>query len=548
MEYNPRVAPNLLCLDLASPDDVRRLRGLLCGEYRLAALDEIFNVPRDDRASRALSVSTGYLFDLLTTAAPAGLDAQAAVVEAQYVDRDYNIAYSLHYARSFGDYPRKALRLHFFRDRVSLGALLAGGLSPDAYLGYSILLETQPGGVGRTVLSPAALEEGEIATCCPTAARFRANLAGVELRTVGLPFVQHDERTAACASAAVWIATSILAERYGHDTQVRAPAEITEIATAHSPLYAGRGSNPGLTTQQVSWALEQMGHTPVVHDVLDRELAIDTLVSYLDSGIPPLLGVGWSSGPRAGQHHALCALGYLFRRSHMPVHHRQNDSRRFSDWTAGLVVADDQVGPLVSLSLVDNSKSARPSIRPLRNTAVVEAHWSGIEDWYNCAQLHTIIAPLPPRHLLPADVAMLKGEQIIRVGLNTHSVAPPADPLYRTRLMRSNSLRSRAAGVPSSGGRRRAGGADESLAQMYRGSTYPRYVWVTELIDAGRLPAECTALATAVVDPTSTIHELDFVTLHIPGLFIRAPVNSVGRALRDAVRIPLDSTLAAVIE
>jgi hypothetical protein len=455
-----------------------------------------------------------------------GLKVRSVIIESDYIDRDSNIAYTALYARAYKDYPRRTVRLHFFRESVTFDDLVNLKKVQDLYVGYSVLSPIQAGTIGRTVLpSPDAFTHRLFV---PSASSFSVNLAGLELTSEGTAFIEQDGRIAACASAATWMSTAIAAKRLGPGAQTKTMTEITHLATMHSRPSQERGATPGLGIPQIAWALFQMGYEPMVHVGKDHGELTEIIYQYVESGLPAIL-VAHLQHPDGPGYHALTVVGHCYD----PNVGSPNPKLSTSAWCPRFLVHDDQRGPYLMLSLkAGNAESKGHPIIEFDESCIPPGPFrENTKQWYHGAWLRAVIAPLPARHLLRPEQALIKGRAILHRAFEFHKdvCGPfPTHPVFRTYLASSNAYRSRfVTSLTSSDS-----GISElqsDLARWYAGATYSRFIWVTELCDLSHRqstePEDLRVLADVTVDATSGADTADFLTLHIPKMFFRASPN-----------------------
>lgn len=518
---SPKYA-NLRILNLAESTDVKRLRFLLSDVFKSEDLAELDNESYFLKEEVQLRPAASRVAELLLPHNVRSLQAQSVIIESDYVDRDSNIAYALLYARAFRDYPRRTIRLHFFRNPLtSYDELLDEQILQESYVGFCVLSSTQPGNIGRTVLPPPKGDNTWFFV--PTQSEFSVNLSGVQLFAKGTAFIQQDGRVAACASAATWMSTIILSRRFNFEMPIRSMAEITQLATKYSfpPIWGG--SRPGLAIEQILWALHEMGYEPISHEVLDPEMATEIIYSYVESGIPPILVILL---PSRGLH-AVTVVGHTYNPSVDAVREIATDIRSVTAWCPYFITHDDQMGPYLKLRIAPpNSQSnKRPRLFIDETDSLLGCQKGKITEWYRNATLHYVIAPLPPRHALRPEEAAAKGKAILikaydlyKSFLARRGTEMPANPIFRSYFIASNEFKRRF--LPG-----KVQGLSPELASWYRGSIYPRFVWVTELCALQhrnvKNPQDLRIVADVTIDPTSSPFSVDFVTLHLPYLFFR---------------------------
>lgn len=305
---------------------------------------------------RVLENISGYLYEL---------HAQTAVIETNYIDRDYLDDYVRFYSRCFVPYSRRCHRIHFFRKKYSRKSIENVVLRPEPqgldrnglakidsrferlkqdYLGFVVIRPLPTAIVGRTCLKPYPDEnERYYKAMCDV----RVSFFGRELKVRCMPFIQQDAATAVCAGCALWSTFMVTAELFQHRRYC--PGCITELATGHGLSEKRSFPNSGLLLRDMAYAIRGVGLEPInlmcePEIPMDRSHQLGSIYAYLSSGLPVLMtgALRYGTGKVKGEH-AIVVNGY-----HLSSH-VQNDSedRSFlvSDRIDKIYVHDDQVGP-----------------------------------------------------------------------------------------------------------------------------------------------------------------------------------------------------------
>lgn len=538
---------DLRILRLNDRRDMRKLLFLLSGTYYPIGLTMLDNDAYFDTFESELELPARHIAELVTPGNPNGIGAHTAIVEQNYVDRDSNVAYTYLHARSFRDHPRRTIRVHFFRlpddgEPITFNDLLNEAWLQPAYLGFCVVPSTEFGPLGRTVLSPR--DETSSPFAVPCVSGFSVNLAGAKLIASGTAFIQQDGHVAACATAAMWMSTMIAARRYRLDMSMPSMAEITSLATRHSLPQGGRGTSPGLSIPQILWGLHEMGYEPAVYNPRTPETAAAVISAYVQSGIPPILIFGLSA---SDDYHAVAAVGY--RRA--PDAGKQSVAKgvtNLGERRAQFLVNDDQVGAYIPLTFPSRNRSGLTvEIDPKH--PMILLHRDEIPQWYRRgAWLKTIIVPMPPRHSLSLTRATINGLVLIDKAYELYTAFSGPKPerlVSRTYFIASNEFKRRSF--------ERTTGISPTLAALYRGASYSRYIWVVELCSVTWNAAidheELRVVADVTIDPTAaapaadTAPPTDFITLHIPRIFLKMAHNesNLENALNNSTEIVDDT-------
>ena len=232
------------------------------------------------------------------------IEAEFAVIEENYVDRDFCVDYSKYYSSSHTKVRRVCRRIHFFRrprsdDLRELFESSKGTATlQELYCGFTIidgLYEDKNnhliGHVGRTALRTYCGNENECEKRDGKRSFFHAHkqkvtLFGHELMINSLPFTSKDEDVGMCATAALWVAQFPLAERHGGERLSQ--YEITDIASRIDLGRSGRRFPAGLDDKQMLGYLYERGHEVECLYVTDEtaELVCGAIKTFVDAKIP----------------------------------------------------------------------------------------------------------------------------------------------------------------------------------------------------------------------------------------------------------------------
>ena len=138
-------------------------------------LEACFQVSLDSEQKESSAILAQSLLETNTTIkqlenylSESGIRAQCAVIEKEYLDKNFSDDYLSYYGGCFRDCPRKCCRVHFFNkcyDEISMQKML---LLPEedvlrkfkkSYLGFVIIRPIQKAIVGRTCLVPYPCKE-----------------------------------------------------------------------------------------------------------------------------------------------------------------------------------------------------------------------------------------------------------------------------------------------------------------------------------------------------------------------------------------------------
>jgi len=451
---------------------------------------------------------------------------KTVVVEHRYRDKDHSKALSSYYAKSFRQVEPECRRLHFFTRRLPPDFLDTKSTQElqRSYLGFCVLRPFTRRIIGRTVLRRLRYRPTlEFPTCQGV---FEVNLAGHKISFEGAAFIEQDTMVAACASAAIWTATTIMGTRFG--LQQRSTSEITQLATQY--LIENRPMpSEGLVTEQMLHCLRAMDYDPLLIGVYSQKQAKHDIYSYIESEVPPILLCEFP--PFTGEGHVIVGVGHGYS---LP---NTNPSKtevkwpgepplefsRSSEWVPNILVNDDQRGLYRKLSFLDSQTLAARinSMYPSVNVAnlnleefrcpitidvnMPSSEYSGGEE---IANIWGIIIPLPQGVLLTAEQAERKSERVIRWWHLRNEVPLPKDLVLRTYLVPSNEYKNRA----------KASGMDPFVKSLIAGKPMPRWIWVTEISSVKSYnspnPEDWLINGQVIIDATSNAFTPDFLLFH----------------------------------
>jgi hypothetical protein len=201
--------------------------------------------------------------------------ATLAMIEPDYIDRDFRDEFVGHYATTYRALASRCRRLHFF----------AAEDDGDRYLGYCVLRPVRAHPTCRTVISPPDELLPYVSCLCTSVVR----LHGRRLRVEGFPFMEQDSQLGVCAHASVWMVA--LYHHLAYRTPRRVISDIALGAASHPEPMRVTPSG-GLSATQVAVALNQLGLNAIPYSLnqLPPTESISKIVCrYLNSRLPVLL-------------------------------------------------------------------------------------------------------------------------------------------------------------------------------------------------------------------------------------------------------------------
>jgi hypothetical protein len=438
------------------------------------------------------------------------------VIEETYVDREYTAAYYIQGGRAFTPREKNVRRVHFFRGSVTpkiLDSCEPGNtkLLDDAYLGFAVVRPDRKT-LGRTILAPPD-EAASVRASHGAKARFRVSLMGHRLSVLACPYISQDQQVTACASASIWMATTPVSMK-DEDSQGRSTVEITRLANGMQRGYSPTIGGAGLSFEQMSRALIDMGYDPLGIEAPEPVKLKKMITAYCDSGFAPILIVLLDEGPGIPKDaiHAMTLVGHLDGSGKYMLRKGEDQVVELPEHKNDLVIHDDQQGLYLRADLVDSTDPDAP-------TRVVFQGSSSRSG----GRVLSVLIPVPNR-IMTDVVAVVAGAQ--RRLNEARDRGHLEDRAIRLRpiLVRSRDYKEN---LPAD--------MSEDLKSIYRRLPMPRYVWLVELSfadDAGSVFGEILFDST-----TPTRWHDDFLSEHFVGQIAGLAVS--GHEFDD-FRIPLE--------
>lgn len=470
-----------------------------------------------------LNIPNPLLTELLSNARAAG--ALSVLIEPNYTDRDFSAAYTSFYATLFRPYRKQCIRAHFFS--ADLSALQGLSNTTEQVAALEAVAESYVGNIVIRPLPHAPISSAHISvhsvqnrehSDVDVRSTFRFHVMGVELSVEAMPLAQQDTRTGACAQAAIW-----MAGRHFHSRH-RGPwfsmPEITSIALNPSDQHISRSLPAGsdfLTPDNMVRALKTMGRHPVMYapDATPAGLAWSTVNPsevvgrYINSGIPVILGL---QNAASAIGHGVVAVGSE-RSTNAALTQSPNAISKDSDFVSHFLVNDDQRGAYCRLPIEEDPNSGYPFCFK--------------------RDLRFLIVPLPAKVFVTAEIAELISKDVLRnisnqrvaLGGNATGSAWDVDAKFYDDLL-NDKLVTRTYLTYGWKYKARAlrNGASTRLSNELIHSEFPRYVWVTEIMEpsaaASDDPCERQIRGHSVIDATGSKFWESVLVADLPGLSV----------------------------
>jgi hypothetical protein len=471
------------------------------------------------------------------------------LVEKFYIDKDYADEFVNYYSRTFFPHKRHCIRFIFINHEInSIDEMLSINDYSNKVIGFSVLRPLDSYRVGRTVLD-VSLSGNYIHSCSIN----EVHLFGSTIKVSGVPFIQQDARVGVCAQAATWMTANAIFKKHGGKSYL--PFEITSLATSLVRL-GNLVPSDGLTSEQISNALIEMGYTPLFMYRPEGKSkknfqVLKYIYPYIESGIPVIVGIKREdkiSGELVD--HTVVIIGHSSDFSLPP----KKGSRTESDcneadggklsrlvgklsgkaedknieyfysnrsFINNLIVHDDARGPYIEqppdddfLDNIDSIVIAQPRDTFLRGHIAEEVAAALIKDDDNIKYMTNIFSETDWKKTLdsyPEFKTFIDMKSNDEINLRTYLT-------LGTAFKESISYRSS----------KDENKINDAIVQEYTCMSLPKYIWVTEIsttelikgTDGNKIIGEI------LIDYTSFQSEFGFLALHVPGLFVtREPLQ-----------------------
>ena len=275
------------------------------------------------------------------------IGAKTAVIELNYIDKDFIEDYAAYYSRCFLPVERTCCRLHFFGKQFSLDEFEQFVIKGEddlqgTYLGFVVIRGLSQKIIGRTCLRPYG---GDAKRHFCALCRIPVCLFGLRLEVGCVPFQEQDSAVAACATCSLWSAFHISSVKFGHENLT--PGKITQFATEHGLSCNRNFPNCGLTLVDIVYAIRHVGLSPIYLDVtkettpLRLSVLLGNIRGYLNLGISVVvLGHVLNGDGSPQSRHAVAVSGFCLDESMGST----NVGLKAMNITK-LYLHDDQIGP-----------------------------------------------------------------------------------------------------------------------------------------------------------------------------------------------------------
>lgn len=217
------------------------------------------------------------------------------VLEYPYIDKDFRDTYYNDFSKRFEDISKDSVRLHLFFKK--------GNHSQDSYAGFITLRDTKVYTIGRSYLSPKALNNFQGGFFC--LAEYPVLFKGYELTVRAFPWMQQDGNVSICAHIAAWSVIRYFSQKY----QFYPEKTLHEITVHDSPTR--RIPSKGATVEQIAQILQKNRFDPEIYirqispdePIYSPEEFTRLIYTFVESGIPYIAGL-------REKRHAVAVIGH----------------------------------------------------------------------------------------------------------------------------------------------------------------------------------------------------------------------------------------------
>ncbi|SKA38119.1 hypothetical protein SAMN04488128_104391 [Chitinophaga eiseniae] len=387
------------------------------------------------------------------------------VVEYPYVDKVYRDSYYAYFSSKRRPYQKDCIRISMFDGEVLpehfRNAAGVAGLQ-ERYRGFVVLRPTIPNIIGRSVVSPYALQEHRFLSL---AGKYQTTVNSVKLVATGFPHASQDTEMLTCAETSLWALMEYFAGRYPEYKPVT-PSVIIDTLRSRSSFR--QIPSEGLGIEQMGFALREFGFGTKAYDT--AELSVATFANvfsvYVESGIPLIVAVSdRHHGGRIG--HAVVVMG------------RSETTDADIDQLKAEEEEDDVLATMMKrkrIRISDNANIKRSFVIADDNYPVYQmapfampAAYYGDADWQRC-EIVQFLVPLYPKVYMDALAAI----KYVKTVLLDDSFCIPADTelFVRIFLASSRSYKDYLTIEESFG---------EDLKEIILAIPMPKFIWVGEV-------------------------------------------------------------------
>lgn len=437
------------------------------------------------------------------------------VIENNYVDRTYRDCYYTHFSGKHFEYNRYCKRLLFFvGNQKETIKILKEDVLNEKFCGCLVIKPIKRGAIGRTLLSPRYFFQDKEKGAYIRVSKYYIHYCGISLKVYAFPYSMQDQETLSCAEITILNIMDYYSNGYP-DYKYTLPSDIYQVLRNNGferPL-----PTTGMSYTMISKILFGFGFFPklyVANEGYTDEQMRRILSYYVESALPVAVGLKY----KAGYNHSIVCIGHgkenveLLTDELYRTFETDNGDQTKSLYIADTAIAhndfivmDDNIMPYSSYGF---SKEIKTMFSP-RNEGLsfdrISSDKSDVESKILC-----IAVPLYKKMYMDAEnaryicIELLKENKIsFKKSIDDckkFGVIGTAESPIVMRLFLASSktfIHERLKHLPKS----------HALAQLYKVTYFPRFIWVCELSDVEHYKSH-KVLGEIILDATSSVTDI----------------------------------------
>jgi len=395
-------------------------------------------------------------------------------IEYPYVDKVYRDSYYNYYASKKDNYHRDTIRVSLFENKITNSDFRKKDQFESLkklYLGFFIIRPTFPQVIGRSLISPRAINENNFKICTT---EYNVTANSVKFIGNGFPHSSQNSETISCAETTLWSIMEYFAFKYVEYKPIL-PSKISSILNKLS--FERLIPSKGLTAQQISFALKEFDFGVKIYSkkayTFDFEMIIKT---YVESGIPVIILIENEKGVG----HAQILIG---RKKFLKPDIENLNNIINLDETSAII---DFMNIEIDYVYIDDNHP--PYQMSSLNTP---SSFYNIKKWEDC-KITNFIVPLYHKIYLEAGEARIVAKSLLIEFFNNFGFLKNKETIYKTFLTSSRSFKQEIALNDT---------LENSIKELILSLSMPKFVWITELSNR-ELILDNLCLGMLIIDAT----------------------------------------------
>lgn len=458
------------------------------------------------------------------------------VIENNYVDRTYRDCYYTHFSGKHFEYDRYCKRVLFF-----IGNQIEGiknrneKVLSEYFCGSTVIKPIKRGAIGRTLLSPKFFF-GDKKNGFVRVSEYQINYCGMSLNVSAFPYSMQDRETLSCAEITILNIMDYFSNGYS-DYKYTLPSDIYQVlinSGFERPL-----PTTGMSYTMISKLLFEFGFFPklyVANEGYTDEQMRRILSYYVESAIPVAVGLQY----KAGYNHSIVCIGHgeadseLLQTELYRTFETDGESNVDSLYIADtaiahneLIVMDDNIMPYSSYKFV-KEKNDSDTAYPLKSERIAFIRTCTDKEIPE-SNISCIAVPLYKKMYMDAEnaryicIELLKEKKLsfsrsVKYCKNDDIGTKESPIVMRLFLASSKTfIRERMNRLPNS----------HALAQLYKVTYFPKFIWVCELSDISNYKNH-SVLGEIILDATSSATDIPLesvISFFYPNMIFSRTLN-----------------------